>query len=202
MATHPLVLASGSPRRRMLLHMAGFNIAEVSPPDIPEVRQPDEQPIAYCRRLSIEKASAVQAHNAWILAADTIVHLGEQIFEKPLSDAHAEQMLSTLSGQWHQVTSAWCLRWSGPAAAPTAPKTIFRGHQTSRVKFRPLTTEEIRRYNDTGEGRDKAGAYAIQGDGSALISRVVGSTTNVVGLPVEAVTEKLLIAGVTRGIQT
>ena len=181
--------------------MAGFNIAEISPPDIPEVRSPQEAPIAYCRRLSIEKANAVQAHNSWVLAADTIVHRGKQIFEKPLSDAHAEQMLAELSGQWHQVTSAWCLRWSGPAASPVSPKRIFRGHRTSRVQFRRLSAVEVRRYVETGEGKDKAGAYAIQGDGSALISRVVGSTTNVVGLPLEPVVEKLIIAGVSRGLQ-
>ncbi len=185
----------------MLLHMAGFNIAEVSPPNIPEVRSPKEPPVGYCRRLSLEKANAVQAHNAWVLAADTIVHLGEQIFEKPLNDADAEQMLTVLSGQWHQVTSAWCLRWSGPAPSPAAPKRLFRGHCTSRVRFRTLSPEEVRRYIQTGEGKDKAGGYAIQGDGSALISRVVGSTTNVVGLPLEPVTEKLIIAGVSRGIQ-
>ncbi len=199
MDTPALILASGSPRRRMLLHMAGFDIAAIRPPNIPEVRASSEAPIAYARRLSQDKADAVHAVDSWILAADTIVHMDDTIYEKPTDDADAQRMLTQLSGKWHRVTSAWCLRWSGPGPSPAAPRRIFRGHRTSRVLFRTLSGLEIQRYIQTGEGRDKAGGYAIQGDGSALIDRVVGSTTNVVGLPLNEVTKALEKTGVTGG---
>jgi septum formation protein len=199
MPTPKLILASGSPRRKMLLHMSGFDIADVCPPDVPEVRDPSESPIGYCRRLSSDKAAAVPAHGAWVLAADTIVHCGDQIFEKPDDDDDAQRMLSELSGQWHQVTSAWYLRWSGPGPSPAAPRRMIRGHRTSRVRFRSLSPVEIQRYVQTGEGRDKAGAYALQGDGSALIERVVGSTTNVVGLPMDMLKPILLAVGIPAG---
>jgi septum formation protein len=195
-----LILASGSPRRKMLLHMAGFDIARVCPPDVDEVRRPGERPVEYCRRLSLDKAKAVQGVHAWILAADTIVHRADTIFGKPESDADAQHMLGELSGVWHKVSSAWCLRWSGPGPSPAAPRRILRGHRTSRVLFRALSPLEIQRYVQTGEGRDKAGGYAVQGDGSALIDRVVGSTTCVVGLPLEPVIKALHIAGVPHGI--
>ena len=92
-----LILASGSPRRRMLLEMAGFDVADVRPPDVPEVRVSAEAPVTYCRRLSVDKARAVHAEHAWILAADTIVHRGDTIFEKPLDDLDAMRMLSALA---------------------------------------------------------------------------------------------------------
>jgi len=183
----------------MLLHMAGFDIADVRPPNVPEERDPSEAPIAYARRLSKDKARAVSAEGAWILAADTIVHMGDSIYEKPRDTADAVRMLTDLSGCWHQVTSAWCLRWGGVDEPPSGRRALH-GHRTSRVLFRSLSPLEITRYVDTGEGADKAGGYAIQGDGSSLIERVVGSTTNVVGLPLEAVIPALLKSGVTRGI--
>jgi len=193
-----LILASGSPRRRMLLHMAGFDITAVHPPDVPEIRSAKEAPVAYARRLSVDKATAITAHHAWILAADTIVHRGDTIFEKPTDDADAQRMLSELSGLWHRVTSAWCLHWSGPGRSRSG-RRVLRGHCTSRVRFLPLTSVQIDRYVETGEGRDKAGGYAVQGEGSALIDRVVGSTTNVVGLPLTAVISALEKVGVPRG---
>jgi septum formation protein len=194
-----LILASGSPRRRQLLNLAGFAIAAVRPPNIPEIRDHSESPLAYARRLSKEKARAVDVSGAWILAADTIVHRGDNLYEKPTDDADAVRMLTELSGQWHRVTTAWCLRWSGPGPSDCG-RRIIRGHRTSRVRFRSLTPVEIKRYTATGEGRDKAGAYAVQGDGASLIDRVVGSTTNVVGLPLDAVVPALLSVGLSREI--
>ena len=192
-----LVLASGSPRRRQLLTLAGFDIAAVIPPNVPEVRGQGEAPLDYVRRLAQDKAAAVSQPGCWVLAADTIVHQGDNIFEKPRDDADAKAMLGHLAGDWHRVTTAWCLRWSGPGRS-TSGRRIMRGHTTSRVNFRDLQVVEIARYVATGEGRDKAGSYAVQGDGASLIDRVVGSTTNVVGLPLGTVVPALLKAGVTR----
>ena len=93
----PLVLASGSPRRRQLLGTAGFSLTAVRPPAIPEVRAPGEAPIAYARRLAREKASAVSAPGAWVLGADTVVHLDGEVYEKPLDADDAVRILSWAS---------------------------------------------------------------------------------------------------------
>ena len=192
-----LILASGSPRRRQLLQLAGFHISAVMPPDIPEIRDTKESPLHYVRRLAREKAQAVQPKSAWVLAADTIVHRDWDIFEKPTDDADAARMLRALSGDWHKVTTAWCLRWTGTGTHPSG-RRIVRGHRTSRVRFRALSDVEVTRYIATGEGTDKAGGYAIQGDGASLIERVVGSTTNVVGLPLDMVVPHMLSVGIKR----
>ena len=192
-----LILASGSPRRRQLLTLAGFHISAVIPPDIEEVRSIHEKPLQYVRRLAHEKAHAVEVDAAWILAADTIVHRGDEIYEKPQDEADAARMLGVLSGNWHRVTTAWCLRWTGKDAHHTG-RRVIRGHRTSRVLFRTLTEVEISRYIETGEGVDKAGGYAVQGDGASLIERVVGSTTNVVGLPLDMVIPRMLSVNITR----
>ena len=195
-----LILASGSPRRKQLLMLAGFPIHSVCPPDIPEIRSTGEPPLDYVKRLAREKSEAVNAIDGWILAADTIVHRNVDIFEKPIDDADAMRMLTSLSGQWHKVTTAWYLRWSGPKKSSTGHRRLH-GHSTSRVRFRPLQSIEIDRYIATGEGQDKAGGYAIQGAGASLIDRVVGSTTNVVGLPLNPVSNALLKVGIIRETQ-
>ena len=105
-------------------------------------------------------------------------------------------MLQRLAGDWHRVTTAWCLRWT-PGCERNGSQHHARPHDLTRVLSRP-PAEEIARYVATGEGRDKAGSYAVQGDGASLIDRVVGSTTNVVGLPLGTVIPALLKAGVTR----
>ena len=192
-----LILGSGSPRRCSLLTIAGFDIAAVMPPNIDEQQAAGEPPRSYVRRLAKEKAAAVKVDNAWVLAADTIVHRDGQIFDKPADEADAHRMLGRLSGGWHSVTSAWELRWRGPEACPSTRERIH-GSRTSRVKFRDLTDVEIACYIRTGEGYDKAGGYAVQGEGAALIERVVGSTTNVVGLPLDSVIPALLTLGIAR----
>ena len=192
-----LILASGSPRRRQLLHLAGFVIDAVIPPNIPEVREPDETPLQYVRRLALQKSNAVHVETAWILAADTIVHLEHNIFEKPVNAQDASRMLHALSGTWHQVTTAWSLRWGGPNPHASG-RTLIRGHRTSRVLFRTLTSVEVDRYVSTGEGVDKAGGYAVQGDGAGLIERMTGSTTNVVGLPLDMLIPQMLSVGICR----
>lgn len=192
-----LILGSGSPRRKSLLTLAGFDIAAVMPPNIPEERDAGEAPLHYVRRLARQKAAAVMTENAWVLAADTIVHRNDELYEKPLDSEDAARMLSALSGGWHNVTSAWCLRWRGPDPCP-AGRNQATGQRTSRVKFRTLTNTEIARYIATGEGVDKAGGYAVQGEGAALIERVVGSTTNVVGLPLDSIVPVMLQLSIPR----
>ena len=190
----PLVLASGSPRRRQLLGTAGIALTAVRPPAIPEVRAPGEAPIAYARRLAREKAAAVNAPGAWVLAADTVVHLDDQVYEKPLDAADAARILGALSGRWHRVTTAWCLRWGGGPRPPGARDRL--SHVTSRVRFRALSAEAIAHYVASGEGMDKAGSYGIQERGVGLIERVAGSFTTVVGLPMSPVLDALTAVGI------
>ena len=182
-----LVLASGSPRRRQLLQAAGV---------LPEDPHRDEAPVAFARRISHEKALAVAAPGHHVLAADTVVHLAGRIFGKPTDDEHAASMLAALSGRWHAVTTAWCLRACGPGtpAGPAGPALLLHS-RTSRVWFRPLGPADIDRYLASGEHHDKAGAYAIQGQGVALVERVRGSYTNVIGLPLSAVLRDLARVG-------
>lgn len=182
-----LILASGSPRRRMLLTTSGIPLT-VSPADIPEIQQPGEPPVAFARRLAVEKARAVGGDDAWVLAADTIVHTDADIFGKPTDDADAARILGTLSGGWHSVTTGWCLRRGRQHEVH---------HATTRVRFRTLSPVEIACYIATGEGRDKAGSYGIQGIGAVLVAELEGSYTNVVGLPLEAVLAALSNIGIT-----
>ncbi|NOY27567.1 MAG: Maf-like protein, partial [Oligoflexia bacterium] len=149
----------------------------------------DEFAVAFARRIAREKAVAVVDPTHVVLAADTVVHLGAELFGKPSDDTHARSMLRRLSGRWHQVTTAWALR---PPCGPVRVR-----HASSRVRFRALSPADIDRYLETGESHDKAGAYAIQGHGIALVSRVVGSYTNVVGLPLEPVLSDLARLGLT-----
>lgn len=184
-----LVLASGSPRRRQLLQAAGIDIVSVRPPDVPELPAPGEDAVTFARRVARDKVLAVPEGQHLVLAADTVVHVDDELFGKPRDDAQAAEMLRRLAGRWHQVTTAWAVR--APGRRPRVR------HATSRVCFRPLSAADIGRYLATGESHDRAGAYAIQGQGMALVSRVVGSYTNVVGLPVEPVLADLARLGLT-----
>ncbi len=184
-----LVLASASPRRRALLEAAGFTV-EVRPPDLAEDLLPGEEPVASARRLAREKACAVAAArrpDRPVLAADTVVHADGVSWGKPASAREAEATLKALSGRWHAVTTAWCV---------VLGAEVRVGHVTTRVSFRRLTEGEIRRYAASTEPMDKAGAYGIQGLGSALVDRVDGSWSNVVGLPLAEVLEALAALGV------
>ena len=178
-----LVLASGSPRRLQLLRAAGVEVVAVRPPDVPEVPAPGEGAIAFARRVAAEKAHAVPEAMHLVLAADTVVHLHDELMGKPRDDAHAAWMLARLSGRWHQVTTAWAIQAPG--------HRLLLRHATSRVRFRTLSAGDVARYLACGESHDKAGAYAVQGQGAALVSRVAGSYTNVIGLPVEPVLRDL-----------
>ena len=157
-------------------------------PDVEERHRPDEKPEVYAERTAIEKACAVydrlsparRAGPGVVLAADTVVTLDGRILEKPADEADAVRMLNTLSGRRHTVFTGVCLI----RCADGRRKAFVEG---TEVTFRELAEEEIADYVATGEPRDKAGAYGIQGGAAQFVTQVEGSYTNVVGLPMEAV---------------
>lgn len=173
-----LVLASKSPRRREILTNAGIPFV-VRPADVPEIRRPDETAAVYAARLAREKAAAAPAApDEIVLGADTLVLLDGHILEKPADPGDARRMLRLLSGQWHTVLTAVCLRSGG---------RMTEASESTRVHFVELSGGEIEAYVDSGEPADKAGAYAIQGLASRFIDRVEGCYFNVVGLPIALV---------------
>lgn len=183
-----LVLASASPRRRSLLASAGVTVVAVRPADIDERRRLGEEPVAYAARLAREKAQAAFDDDHWVLAADTIVQLGDDVLGKPADRADAHAMIRRLAGRTHLVTTAWTL--AGPGGAD-----LLSGSSTTAVTFRALTDREIDAYLELGESMDKAGAYGAQAHGVTLIDRIEGSLTTVIGLPVPQVLEALAAAG-------
>ena len=185
-----LVLASQSPRRRYLLEQAGLTF-RVVPSTVDEAAIPLCAPAAYARRLAEAKTGDVARKHpdSWVIGADTIVVIAGDILGKPDSTAAAEQMLRQLSGQTHQVITAFAIYCE--AAGHRYAETI-----STAVTFKTLSDAEIEWYVQTREPFDKAGAYAIQGIGTFLVRRIRGSYTNVVGLPVCEVIEYLLAQGV------
>ncbi len=178
-----LLLASQSPRRRELLDSLGIEF-DVHAPNVDESVLASEKPRAFAERLAGEKAAAISADpKTVILAADTIVVLGDWILGKPADDQHAFDMLNRLSGHTHEVITGVCLRRGDR-------NVIFS--VTTKVMFRTLEKGEILRYIATGCPMDKAGAYAIQGGAAHMVKEIHGSYTNVVGLPLSEVHEKLL----------
>jgi septum formation protein len=173
-----LILASKSPRRREILKNAGIP-CEVRLADVPEVRSAGEPAGEYVRRLARQKAEAVpRATGETVLAADTIVVVGEQVLEKPSDHDDAARMIRILSGREHEVTTGICLVGPGGEVVDS---------ETTRVHFVALSEAEILEYVASGEPMDKAGAYAIQGRASKFIDRVEGDYFNIVGLPVARV---------------
>lgn len=198
-----LFLASASPRRSALLRDAGLDL-RVSPVDIDETPRAGENPERYVARMAREKLDAsLLEHRAWedrpaayFLAADTVVVRDQTILGKPFDDREGEAMLRSLSGRTHRVMTAFAIGALGVGA----PR-MGRVHQqtvTSRVRFRELSTEEVSAYVATGEGRDKAGGYAIQGGAKPFVEALEGPYDNVVGLPVDDVLEALVGAGFAR----
>jgi nucleoside triphosphate pyrophosphatase len=174
-----VVLASASPRRAELLRAAGIEF-DVVPADVDERPRERESPEAYVRRVAEAKARAVMpaADGRPVLAADTVVVVDDVILGKPASREDAGRMLRMLSGRTHEVVTGVTL-----ASAAKVSTAI----ESSSVEFLPLTPEEIEWYVATGEPDDKAGAYAIQGYASRFITRISGSYSNVVGLPISLV---------------
>lgn len=172
----PLCLASGSPRRRALLQELGWDFETLSP-NVDEAPLPGEKPEALCERLARLKAEAgasAAGPNALVLAADTIVVIDGRILGKPSGREEACAMLRLLQGRAHEVMTGVALSRGGE---------LLSGVERTAVHFRPLTEEEVQAYAATGEGDDKAGAYAIQGKGALLVSAIEGDYFNVVGLP-------------------
>jgi septum formation protein len=185
-----LVLASASPRRRDLLAAAGVRfIADPTPTD--EGRLPDEQPAAYVERIARSKAGAgLRRHPGdAVLGADTVVVVDGEMLGKPHDDVEAARMLRRLSGRAHEVLTGVAL-----AMPQGAQATVV----TTRVWFVELTDADIAWYVASGEPADKAGAYAIQGLASRFVSRLDGSYSNVVGLPVAEVLQLVATSGIPR----
>jgi septum formation protein len=185
-----LVLASASPRRAELLRLAGYTF-DVHGVDVDERIRESEAPAIYVRRLAAEKSAAATAamftlHGAAddvvILGADTSVVVDDAILGKPRDEHDAERMLRLISGRAHAVMTGISLR----RGAYEVGRVV-----TTQVEFAVLSREDISWYLATGEGRDKAGAYGIQGFASRFVTSIHGSYSNVVGLPVAAVHELL-----------
>lgn len=193
----PLVLASASPRRRDILEQLGVEFL-VEPSGIDETALPGEKPEEHVLRLARDKAAEVRGRlqadpaQPCVLAADTIVLIGGVVFGKPRDDADAFRMLKALSGRTHRVLTGMCVCEVG---GDRSDAKLF----ATEVTFRELDDTTARGYIASGEARDKAGAYAIQGLGAGLVRRVDGSYTNVVGMPAAETLDMLLAAGVLRG---
>jgi septum formation protein len=178
----PLVLASASPRRKQLLEGAGVPF-EILPAGIEELGQAGETPEAMVLRLASEKALAVarrvgSSPRRVVLGADTLVVLGEEVLGKPRDAADAAVILGRLVGHTHRVLT-------GVAVVSSDTLRAWEHVVASHVRMRPAGPDEIRRYVATGEPLDKAGAYAAQGQGRDFIEEIVGSESNVIGLPVD-----------------
>jgi len=185
------MLASASPRRAELLRAAGIGF-DVMPADVDEAIDVEDTPEGYVRRVAQLKAEAVlpRAGERPVLGADTIVIVGHAVLGKPSDTADAGRMLRLLAGREHSVMTGVCL--INPAAE--SGRVQMSTTRTS-VEFAALTDEEISWYVASGEPMDKAGAYAIQGLASRFVTRIEGSYSNVVGLPVAVVYELCTRAG-------
>jgi septum formation protein len=168
-----LILASGSPQRRAILEQLGISF-EVMAPEVEELVSGPPQEIAV--ENAFRKASSVSAAGAVVLGVDTVVALGQQSYGKPASIDDARATLCALSGRRHLVIGGVCLLVPGRRAVVSAA--------TTTVEFRVLDERLIRWYLNTGEWEGRAGAYAIQGHGAALVRVIEGDYYNVVGLPV------------------
>lgn len=197
-----ILLASASPRRRELIHRIGWE-ADIEKSDFPEVKN-EEEALSFIRKEKKEMEFAPFAHSSLVCAAnafgkaadaasrrgdgipvvgaDTIVVLGQDILGKPENQEDAFCMLRTLSGKTHAVKTGMAILYQG--------KTDLTVTSTE-VRFRQLEDEEIRKYIETGEPMDKAGAYGIQGIGTLLVESIHGSYDNVVGLPLAVLYEKM-----------
>ncbi len=185
----PLILASASPRRRELLKQIGLEFG-IQPVDLDESPLPDELPDHYVERLARAKATAgltrATGEETLVVGADTSVVLDDRILGKPRDRASAVAMLRELSGRTHKVFSAVALAGGHGCYARTS---------VTEVCFRELEDAEIERYWETGEPRDKAGAYGIQGYGAVFVTGIWGSYSGVVGLPLQETAELLGEAG-------
>lgn len=183
-----IILASASPRRRLLLEMLGIP-HEVVPADVPETPQPGELPESMAVRLAKEKALAVARVRPGmpVLGADTVVVVDQDLLGKPANTLDACRMLERLSGRAHRVVTAVAL--VGPDGS------VHERYDTTQVWFRTLSPDMIEAYVATGEPLDKAGSYGVQGYGAVLVERVDGDFFSVMGLPLRLVIELLEVVG-------
>lgn len=192
-----LILGSASPRRRDLLAQIGVVPDAIIPADIDETPLPGELPRVYVERMAAEKGAVVTAgtpsprgenpsEGDLILTADTVVSAGRRILGKPADATEAAQFLLLLSGRRHRVTTSVCLC--------IGDRTVQRTVET-RVKMKRLSDLEISAYVRSGEWQGKAGGYGIQGLAAVFIPQILGSYTNVVGLPLTETANLLIGAG-------
>jgi septum formation protein len=192
-----LILASSSPRRRELLAGAGFRF-EVASPDVDETPRAGEAPEAMARRLALEKALAVARRAdpaSCVLGADTVVVLDREMLGKPRDSEEAAAMLGRLAGREHRVITG----------VAVVVRELARSEQRaaeSRVLMARVTADQAIAYARTGEPLDKAGGYALQGEGARFVDSVVGSRSNVIGLPLELVLPLLADVGVRAACRT
>lgn len=172
----PIVLASQSPRRAELIARLGLEF-DIQPADIDESYRPGETPPAHAERLAREKAEALAATHphALVVGSDTIVVIDGDVLGKPRDRAHAIEMLTRLSGRDHEVCTGIAVAKDG---------RVESGLERVHVRFRRLDPRACEQYVDTGEPMDKAGAYGIQGFGSAIVEGIEGDYFAVMGLPV------------------
>lgn len=171
-----LILASASPRRLDLLRQVGYVPDKVAPADIDESVHKKEKPSLYAQRISKAKASKISSQhpNAAVISGDTIVAVGSRILGKPENAEQAAKFLKLLSGRNHSVITSVTLAFQGKLVNKTV---------TTKVKFKNLTNTEIEFHTKSLEWEDKSGGYMIQGIASSFIIQIVGSSSNVVGLP-------------------
>jgi len=174
-AADPLLLASTSPQRRVILEQLGIPFDVVAPSYV-EHDPPDADAVELVRDHARGKARSVagEAGTRPVLGVDTAVALGGKIYGKPATAAEAERMLEELAGETHVVVSGLCL---------LTPGWELVEHESTRVTFRELTPRELAHHMTHGEWEGRAGGYAIQGRGAALVDRIEGDYLNVVGLP-------------------
>lgn len=179
-----LILASKSPRRAEILQAVAWQFTQVAA-NIDETRDGAEDAIAYVKRLAQTKAETVasQLSEGLVLGADTVVVIDGEILGQPGDDENARRMLKLLNGKWHDVLTGVALVNVGTA------RPALVDHESTRVRFGEMSDEEIDWYVATGEPHDKAGAYAIQGQGGIFIEEISGDYFNIVGLPIRLVYE-------------
>jgi septum formation protein len=185
----PLILASQSPRRKQLLDSMGV-ACEVFPSHFDEDSIEEKSPMHLVQTLAGLKANAIADAfpDRWIIAADTLVALGSEMFGKPRDKAHAEEMLARLSGRAHSV-------WGGVALMNRNAGVLEVMSSHTEVVFNTIAPAQLEAYVLSEEGMDKAGSYGVQGPAAAFVSRIVGSYTNVVGLDLAVVLGMLTSQG-------
>jgi septum formation protein len=177
-----LLLASSSPQRRAILEQLGLAF-EVRVPAVEELPagRPEEMVVANALRKARAVSPMDEALDRWVLGVDTAVADDERVYGKPADEGEARAFLTALAGREHRVASGIAVLAPGSRPGATRART---GASVTRVRFRPLDEQEIDAYLASGEWRGRAGGYAIQGRGAALVERIEGDYTGVVGLPV------------------